>query len=719
MKVICVLQEPNGPMQDLLDVLRGWRVELETFRDISPAQLVESPAWRSAQLAFFDCPGPYPLLEAIAEPSGPRKILLHHGPSELPETLDLPRVADFAVSTSHAGRERLIAVGFTPQRVAVLPRPVETERFTPGLKDRALVSSLGLSEHFVLLQAGADGLAQALASLARLCAAGLPVKLLVIGSEQDPLDPTRVAAAAQRRGLSAQVSLIAAVSAQELPQVLRLGDICLGTIPDGNPLLLEAMACGKPVVTQHNGALAELIERGGRVSENPAVEIEALLRSVGAPPRAPKRPRLCFVNHRYGEGFAGGAEKLCRVMAENCQAAGMRVQVVTTTASSTLHWANDLPAGDEVIGGVPVKRFRIDPEAVDAFSRIHYQIDITRRTVSLADQQRWINTGVVEPALYQWLADHHDDFDFFIFMPYMPFVFNLRALRHPELLEKAIAVPCLHDENPARTPVMREMLESLYAVIFNSPGERELALSRLQLGTPNSFTLGVGLDTDRHGDAAAFRAAYQLDGPFITYCGRMEHGKNVPLLVDYFNQYKRARPGPLKLVLIGSGEAPCGDDVIPLGFVSEQDKLDCMAAALALVNPSVNESFSIVIMESWLQARPVLVHRGCQVTRDHVQESGGGLCFEQGAQFGAALDLLLAEPSIGDRMGRQGKAYVESRYTHPVLAARFREILDLLGSASDYERLALRAISRGRQFSRLRTVEAWERFLQRVGALSP
>ena len=47
--------------------------------------------------------------------------------------------------------------------------------------------------------------------------------------------------------------------------------------------------------------------------------------------------------------------------------------------------------------------------------------------------------------------------------------------------------------------------------------------------------------------------------------------------------------------------------LIDLGFVPIQDKYDAYAAAELLCQPSKHESFSYVIMESWLCERPVLV----------------------------------------------------------------------------------------------------------------
>ena len=41
------------------------------------------------------------------------------------------------------------------------------------------------------------------------------------------------------------------------------------------------------------------------------------------------------------------------------------------------------------------------------------------------------------------------------------------------------------------------------------------------------------------------------------------------------------------------------------------------------------ESFSIVIMESWLCGTPILVNAHCPVTVEHCQNSQGGLFFKE------------------------------------------------------------------------------------------
>ena len=158
--------------------------------------------------------------------------------------------------------------------------------------------------------------------------------------------------------------------------------------------------------------------------------------------------------------------------------------------------------------------------------------------------------------------------------------------------------------------------------------------------------MGIGMDTEITGNAERFRNKYKIDMPFMLYAGRKDSGKNVDMLLRYFEQYTKRNDTELQLVLIGGGTVRVPqnikDRVHDLGFVETQDKYDAYAAAEFLCQPSKNESFSLVIMESWLCGRPVLVHGDCAVTKNFVQESNGGLYFNNYFEFEGCMDYFLS-----------------------------------------------------------------------------
>ena len=68
-----------------------------------------------------------------------------------------------------------------------------------------------------------------------------------------------------------------------------------------------------------------------------------------------------MVVQRYGADISGGAELHARHLAEHL-ARFADVRVLTTCARDYMTWKNDLPPGEERVGGIPVERFPVTHE---------------------------------------------------------------------------------------------------------------------------------------------------------------------------------------------------------------------------------------------------------------------------------------------------------------------------------------------------------------------
>jgi glycosyltransferase involved in cell wall biosynthesis len=352
------------------------------------------------------------------------------------------------------------------------------------------------------------------------------------------------------------------------------------------------------------------------------------------------------------------------------------VEVWTTCIDSLGTGENVYPAGLQQLSGVNVHRFPVDLRFRD--ERLFHEFTAKLMgygQTTVEDEYTWIENNVHSPALYAHIMRHGKEFDLLLFIPYLYGITFYGASIWPG---RTVIWPCLHDEPFAHFLQTRLMLASSRGVMFNS--EAELALARDELGIPVSrpYIVGGAID-DFQADPARFRQRYGITQPFLLYAGRLEATKNVLQLVDFFVMYKEDRPGPLKLVLMGKGELPMAGhrDIEVIGFQEEQDKKDVYAAAMVLVQPSLKESFSIVIMESWLAGVPVLVHNNCDVTRTHVVRSDGGLYYAGFAEFAGTLNWFLNHPDERARMGKQGRAYVRRNYNRDAVLARFREAVSV------------------------------------------
>ena len=193
------------------------------------------------------------------------------------------------------------------------------------------------------------------------------------------------------------------------------------------------------------------------------------------------------------------------------------------------------------------------------------------------------------------------------------------------------------------------------------------------VGATRQIVLGLGSDP-QPGEPAPPRAAVGVgDRPYLLYVGRVDDGKGTSVLARFFRAYKDAHPGPLALVLAGPvvHDPPPHDDIIVAGVLDEATKWGLLRDATAFVHPSAFEAFSLVLVEAWHAARPVMVNARCFATREHCERSGGGLWFDGYAEFEVTLEKLLGDERLRARLGRAGQEYVRSEFTWPVILTRY------------------------------------------------
>ncbi len=376
--------------------------------------------------------------------------------------------------------------------------------------------------------------------------------------------------------------------------------------------------------------------------------------------------RLAIVAARYGQSVIGGAEGHARALAEAAAGRGWRVEVWTTCAESHFTWENVFEPGISQAGNVLVRRFPIDPWDPERHRRYHFKL-VQASYQDQRLQRNWIESGPRSNALYSHVAASTRKFDILIALPYVALplypAIDLAA-------DRIVLWPCLHNEIYAYMPLIRERLERVWATAFLSPEEEETALGPVGLKLQRHAVIGGGVSIapiDNPG-------VPDLENPYILYIGRMEAGKNLPLLYDYVSRYVN-EGGRLRLVTIGKGKylPPSHPAFDHRGYVDEDDKAQLMSGAIATCQPSLFESFSLVMMESWLAERPSLVHEGCAVTRGHITRAKGGFYFGSYGDFRGALDWLIANPDLAARMGRNGRAYVTRNFTWPAVLDRFEQ----------------------------------------------
>jgi len=403
--------------------------------------------------------------------------------------------------------------------------------------------------------------------------------------------------------------------------------------------------------------------------------------------------RLLFVAPWFGEGITGGAENLVLGLVRGIQE--LRPEVSVEVATTTLKefvadWNLQHHAeGTSIESGVRVRRFHPSFEDRAAFNVLNRTrlmghgtddlwklaksgANVARSPLSESAEYFYLKHMIVSPGLLDFLARSRDDYDFFVFIPYMfaPSVLGSRIAP-----DKSILIPCLHDERYAFMKTIRDSLSGARACFFNAKAEKRFAERLTGNQLRSGHYIGTRVETSvPAGSVVRFREKFGIQDPFILYAGRQISGKNVPMLVEYHQEFLRRNPeSSLKLVMIGRGDLNYSGlkGIVDLGFVSDEDKADACRSALALCQPSLNESFSIVMMEAWLQETPCLVDWRCEVTRDHVIDSEGGYAFRHAQEFADNIRELIANPTLRDRMGKSGRKYVLDNFSPEIVVNRF------------------------------------------------
>jgi len=387
--------------------------------------------------------------------------------------------------------------------------------------------------------------------------------------------------------------------------------------------------------------------------------------------------KVAFVVPWYGEKITGGAETACRDIISHLLLANLVIEVLTTCVKEfASDWnENYYKEGLSYADNLPIRRFKVRKRDTGSFDKVNYKL-INNMYIDESEEKVFFQEMINSPALYDYIRDNSEKYEAFIYIPYMfgTTYFGIKACP-----EKSILIPCLHEESYAHLSKIKEIFEISNKIIFLAQAEKELAESLYNIKETKREVIGTGVDTEAFGRGDAFQEKYHINSAFLLYAGRKDVGKNVEVLIDYFQKYITRNTCQLKLVLIGGGKIDIAtsykDRIIDLGFISNEDKYDAYSAALALCQPSPHESFSIVIMESWVCGTPVLVNEKCEVTKRFCQISNGGLYYKGYLEFEGSVNYYLTNVVITKKIGNQGKKFVTNNYNWSVVTEKYVDFI--------------------------------------------
>ncbi len=392
------------------------------------------------------------------------------------------------------------------------------------------------------------------------------------------------------------------------------------------------------------------------------------------------RKKIALVNQRYGLDVNGGSELLCRQMAEKLTEF-YDVEVITTCALDYTTWKNHYPEGESELNGVRVRRFKTSREREQKqFDKISARVLGHRHTPK--DESDWIEAqGPCSPDCVDFIVSHHKDYAAVIFMTYLYYISAVCLSENK--MYNAIFLPTAHDERPIYLDIYKKVFSNSAGIIYLTPEEKEFCERKFKVeSTPNIIT-GAGVDLPDDSALIDAKARYGLDD-YILYVGRIDKSKGCEELFNYFIEYKKRVGGKFKLVLVGKSvmNIPERDDIVPLGFVTDEEKFSLIRDCRVLVLASAFESLSMVVLESMAYKRPVLVNGRCMVLKGHCRRSNAGLYFENYFEFEGALKYLMSHEKECAEMGEDGKRYVDENYRWDVIMSKICGMVEEIWSLS-------------------------------------
>ncbi len=156
------------------------------------------------------------------------------------------------------------------------------------------------------------------------------------------------------------------------------------------------------------------------------------------------------------------------------------------------------------------------------------------------------------------------------------------------------------------------------------------------------------------------------EAPYFLFVGRLVKLKGLQTLIPIFRRWGKA-----PLLVAGTGryehqlrQLASGDENIRfLGHLSPARLQQLYRGAVAVIIPSITyEVGTLVMFESLSHGTPIIV-RNLGGLPEHVVQSGGGFVYDSDEQLIAAMEQLLANPSLRHDMGQRGRQTYLQKWT--------------------------------------------------------
>jgi glycosyltransferase involved in cell wall biosynthesis len=410
-----------------------------------------------------------------------------------------------------------------------------------------------------------------------------------------------------------------------------------------------------------------------------------------------QKQKVALIVQRYGMQINGGAEMHARMIAERLLDK-YDVTVLTSCALDYEFWEPVLPEGETEENGVKIIRFKNKKRDVGTqekayaavkktfhvylryklFKLFNYWIPFSKKQDCFdKNNLAWLEAqGPAMPDLIDYLRSNNHEYNAFIFFTALYYPTALGIL---EVKPKSILVPTMHVEAASFFPVYQAVMKSAAWIMYNTLSEKRFSEKIFPIANTKNAVVAVGIDLpDLNTKNMHVLNKFGIIDNYIVYVGRIDKSKGCDELINFFLRYIQQTKQPIKLVMVGKSvlDFKGHEAVIFTGFVSDEEKVQLMMQATALIIPSKYESLSLVLLESLACKVPVIANGNTEVLKDHIDASNGGWAYTNFKSFSNSMDQLLSSKELVLQKGQHGFNYVQENYSWPSVMQKYYSALN-------------------------------------------
>ena len=245
--------------------------------------------------------------------------------------------------------------------------------------------------------------------------------------------------------------------------------------------------------------------------------------------------------------------------------------------------------------------------------------------------------------------------------------------------EKTIVIPTMHYHKTAFRSTLTQVFTKAAYIAFNTTAEQKLARKIFGMHMAPHSIVSVGIELSAPSDWAVTQEKYNLPDEYMLYVGRVDQGK-LNNVYTYFLNYKKVYPNSdLKFVLVGKQYSDPFNhpDIIYTNFVEEQEKTSIIQHAKIVINPSLYESLSLILLEAMALKKAMLVNGNCNVLKEHCHKSNNAaLYYTNEKSFIDKLHMLDSSTNLRLEMGEKGYSYVNSNYDWNIIMNKLKHVIE-------------------------------------------